>query len=72
VNANKIYVGNLKFGAGEQDIRDFFSEMELSPLSITIPVDRETGRIRGFCFVEFASTTARFTSSHFKSCSQPI
>ena len=47
----KIYVGNLPWSATEEEIRDFFSEVgEVS--SVTIVVDRETGRSRGFGFVD--------------------
>ena len=47
----KIYIGNLPWSATEQEIRDFFSEVgEVS--SVTIVVDRETGRSRGFGFVD--------------------
>ncbi|NJN30854.1 MAG: RNA-binding protein [Synechococcales cyanobacterium RM1_1_8] len=46
-----IYVGNLSFQATDEDIREVFGEYgELSRISL--PVDRETGRMRGFAFVE--------------------
>jgi RNA recognition motif-containing protein len=46
-----IYVGNLSFDATEADIREAFSEYgEVS--AVNIISDRETGRSRGFCFVE--------------------
>lgn len=46
-----IYVGNLSFGATEDNIRDAFSEYG-SVDSVRIITDRETGRSRGFAFVE--------------------
>ena len=46
-----IYVGNLSFDASEDDIQQAFSQYgEVS--SVNIIADRETGRSRGFCFVE--------------------
>ena len=46
-----IYVGNLSFNATEEDIRQAFAEYgEVS--SVNIIQDRETGRSRGFAFVE--------------------
>jgi RNA recognition motif-containing protein len=46
-----IYVGNLSFEATEDDVRQAFSEYgEVS--SVNVITDRETGRPRGFCFVE--------------------
>ncbi len=46
-----IYVGNLSFNASEDDIRQAFAQYgEVS--SVNIIMDRETGRSRGFAFVE--------------------
>jgi RNA recognition motif-containing protein len=46
-----IYIGNLSFQATEEDLREVFSEYgEVSRISL--PTDRETGRKRGFAFVE--------------------
>jgi RNA recognition motif-containing protein len=46
-----IYVGNLSFTATEDDLRDAFGKYgEVS--SVSIITDRETGRPRGFAFVE--------------------
>ncbi len=49
-----IYVGNISFKATEEDIRDVFSEYG-EVKSVKLPVDRETGRMRGFAFVELSS-----------------
>ena len=50
----KIYVGNLPFSATEDEIREMFSEFgEVS--SVSLITDRETGRPRGFGFVEMES-----------------
>jgi RNA recognition motif-containing protein len=49
-----IYVGNLSFQASEDDLREVFAEYgEVSRVSL--PTDRETGRKRGFAFVEMSS-----------------
>jgi RNA recognition motif-containing protein len=48
-----IYIGNLSFQATEDDLREVFAEYgEVSRVSL--PTDRETGRKRGFAFVEMA------------------
>jgi RNA recognition motif-containing protein len=47
----KIYVGNLPFTAGEDELRELFSPYG-SPSSITVVTDRMSGRSRGFGFVE--------------------
>ncbi|MEY4762252.1 MAG: hypothetical protein RLZZ200_2108 [Pseudomonadota bacterium] len=47
----KIYVGNLPFSATEDDIRALFSQHGTVE-SVALPNDRETGRPRGFGFVE--------------------
>jgi len=50
----RIYLGNLPFSATEDEIRELFSahgEVE----SVSLVTDRETGRPRGFGFVELAS-----------------
>ncbi len=46
-----IYVGNLSFDATEDDIRQAFAEFG-NVDSVNIIMDRETGRSRGFAFVE--------------------
>lgn len=48
-----IYIGNLSFQATEDDLRDVFAEYG-EVKRISLPVDRETGRKRGFAFVEMA------------------
>ncbi len=50
----RIYVGNLPFSATEDEVRDMFSEFgEVE--SVSLITDRETGRPRGFGFVEMSS-----------------
>src|SRR4029079_4039508 len=48
----RLFVGNLPYDATEEEIRQHFSSVgNLSYVSI--PLDRETGKKRGFAFVEF-------------------
>ncbi len=50
-----IYVGNLSFDATEEDLRQAFAQYgEVS--SVSIINDRETGRSRGFAFVEMSDS----------------
>ena len=46
-----IYIGNLSFQATEEDLREVFAEYG-EVARISLPTDRETGRKRGFAFVE--------------------
>ena len=49
----RLFVGNLPYDVSEPEIREFFASV--GPLStVIIPVDRETGKRRGFAFVEFS------------------
>jgi cold-inducible RNA-binding protein len=53
----KIYVGNLSFKTSSEDLQKLFSQA--GPVeSVSIIEDRETGRSRGFGFVEMASKEA--------------
>ena len=48
-----IYIGNLSFQAEQEDLVDLFSQYgEVTKASL--PLDRETGRKRGFAFVEMS------------------
>jgi RNA recognition motif-containing protein len=51
-----IYVGNLSYEVEEDDLRHVFSEYG-TVKSVKLPVDRETGRVRGFAFVEMGTDT---------------
>lgn len=53
-----IYVGNLPFSADEKALRDIFSEYG-EVHSAKIIMDRETGRSKGFGFVEMSDSAAR-------------
>ena len=54
----KIYVGNLAWGASEDDLKEFFAEFG-EVQSVAIITDRETGRSRGFGFVEMEDAAAQ-------------
>ena len=51
--AKKIYVGNLSFRTEEDSLSDYFAQYG-EVLSTRIITDRESGRSRGFGFVEMA------------------
>jgi RNA recognition motif-containing protein len=62
---NKIFVGNIPFDATEQDLQELFSRDDRQVERVSIITDRETGRPRGFAFVEMASpadTTAAISA----------
>ena len=49
-----IYVGNLDYGLEQEDLVEVFSEYG-DVQRVHVPTDRETGRVRGFAFVEMES-----------------
>jgi RNA recognition motif-containing protein len=51
---NRIFVGSLSFDASEEDLKQAFSAFG-TVVSTYIPVDRMTGRKRGFGFVEMST-----------------
>ena len=50
-----LFVGNLSFDASEQDLHDLFSQDGRTVTRVHVVTDRETGRPRGFAFVEMGS-----------------
>jgi RNA recognition motif-containing protein len=50
----KLYVGNLSFNTSNQDLSELFAQMGTVETA-TVVEDRDTGRSRGFGFVEMAS-----------------
>ncbi|MCB1277220.1 RNA-binding protein [Prosthecobacter sp.] len=53
----KMYVGNLPFTATEDDVRALFTDYG-TVTDIHLPMDRDSGRPRGFAFVTMDSQTA--------------
>ena len=56
-----IYVGNLSYEVSEEDLRAVFAEYG-SVTRVHLPTDRETGRPRGFAFVEMDTETEESTA----------
>jgi len=52
-----IFVGNLPFEATEQDLRELFGANDRSVERVKIVTDRDSGRPRGFAFVEMANSS---------------
>ena len=52
---SKIYVGNLSFETTEDTLKAAFGKNGRNVKSVQIMIDRETGRSRGFAFVEMGS-----------------
>ncbi len=49
----RLFVSNLSYDVTEADLREYFSAV--GPVSyLSVPTDRETGRPRGFAFIEFS------------------
>ncbi|MBW2268361.1 MAG: RNA-binding protein [Deltaproteobacteria bacterium] len=53
----KIYVGNLSWGVTDSELKDFFANYGTVHSAVVI-TDRETGRSRGFGFVEMDAAEA--------------
>lgn len=53
----RIYVGNLPYTANEDEVRELFSQHG-EVVSVHLITDRETGRPRGFAFVEMGEPSA--------------
>jgi RNA recognition motif-containing protein len=51
----RLYVGNLPFSVDEQQVRELFSRNGRTVTEVKLVTDRETGRLRGFGFVEMGS-----------------
>lgn len=52
--SKKLYVGNLPYSANDQSLNDTFSECG-SVTSAKVIMDRDSGRSKGFAFVEFST-----------------
>jgi len=55
--SKKLYIGNLPFTSTEADLRDLFGRHG-TVASVNVIMDRETGRPRGFAFVEMEEASA--------------
>ena len=67
----RLFIGNLPYSATEPDLREHLSSVG-APAQIVLPTDRETGRPRGFAFVDYADREVaeeairRFNQQPFK------
>lgn len=52
MQTSKLFVGNLPWKTTEDDLRNLFSQDGMAVKSVQLLTDRETGRSRGFGFVE--------------------
>ncbi|HEY6178914.1 MAG TPA: RNA-binding protein, partial [Kofleriaceae bacterium] len=52
----KLYVGNLNYNTTEESLREAFGSNGREVTSVSIIMDRETGRSRGFAFVEMSTS----------------
>jgi len=59
--AQKLYVGNLPFSATEDEVRELFAKHG-TVISVNLINDRDTGRPRGFGFVEMEDHTAAMSA----------
>ena len=53
--STKLFVGNLPYATNEQDLRELFSRSGANVTSARVITDFETGRSKGYAFVEMAS-----------------
>jgi RNA recognition motif-containing protein len=51
----RLYVGNLSYNVTEPELREVFAEDGRNVVEVKIVMDRDTGRPRGFAFVEMGS-----------------
>jgi cold-inducible RNA-binding protein len=67
----RLFIGNLPYAASETELREHLSGVG-EPAQVVLPVDRETGRPRGFAFVDYADRAVaeeairRFNQQPFK------
>jgi len=54
MNENRLFVGNLSFQTGENDLQNYFAQAGVIT-SVNLMLDKVTGKSRGFAFVEFAT-----------------
>lgn len=67
----RLFIGNLPYSATEADLREHLSSVG-APAQVVLPTDRETGRPRGFAFVDYTDRAVaeeairRFDQQPFK------
>jgi cold-inducible RNA-binding protein len=67
----RLFIGNLPYAASEAELREHLSSVG-APTQVVLPLDRETGRPRGFAFVDYADREVaeeairRFNQQPFK------
>jgi cold-inducible RNA-binding protein len=67
----RLFIGNLPYAANEAELREHLLSVG-APTQVVLPVDRETGRPRGFAFVDYADRNVaeeairRFNQQPFK------
>ncbi len=54
MNPTRLFVGNLSYQTGENDLQDYFSQAG-AVTSVNLMLDKMSGKSRGFAFVEFAN-----------------
>jgi RNA recognition motif-containing protein len=57
MNPTRLFVGNLSYQTGENDLQDYFAQAG-TVNSVNLMLDKDTGKSRGFAFVEFANAEA--------------
>ena len=57
MNPTRLFVGNLSYQTGENDLQDYFAQAG-AVTSVNLMLDKTTGKSRGFAFVEFADADA--------------
>jgi RNA recognition motif-containing protein len=51
----RLFVGNLSYNVSEQELKEVFQSEQIEVRSVRVAMDRDTGRPRGFAFVETAT-----------------
>jgi cold-inducible RNA-binding protein len=54
MNPTRLFVGNLAYQTGENDLQDYFAQAGVVT-SVNLMLDKMTGKSRGFAFVEYGS-----------------
>ena len=61
---NRLYVGNLSYNVTEAELREVFAEGGKNVTEVKVVLDRDTGRPRGFAFVEMGSDAEAAQAIH--------